>query len=291
MMTKDPTDTTESTSRPGDGEPQTTGSGARSAPGSAPSTVLVDPRMHHRRLEVQRDRSRRRLRRLRWVLGVALSLVALVALTFTPLLDVDRVEVDGAGETPESAIVESSRIDPGDPMVTLNLAAAEERIAELPWIADADVSRDWPGTVRIAVTERTPVAVAVLQQEGLVAVVDADGRVLTVTESPLQGLVRIVGLSVSVGEGEELPGEAADALRVAAAGAEHMPDLLESVTMDLVGVLHDDESGAGARVTFGSADEIDEKFVALSAIVSEVGLWCLEAVDVEVATAPSGQSC
>lgn len=291
MVTKDPTDTTDSTSRPGEDAREAEELGAQPAPGSSPATLVVDPRMRDRRLEVERDHSRRRLRRLRWVAGVALALAALAAVPFTPLLDVDRIEIAGAGQTPENAVREASRIAPGDPMVTLDTGAAEQRIGKLPWIADAEVSRDWPGTVRIAVAERTPVAVIGLGHEDLVAVVDAEGRVLQVTASPPEGLVRIVGLSVSVAEGEELPRDAAQALRVAAVGAEHMPELLKSVSVDLVGLLHDDESGAGAQVSFGSADDIDEKFVALSAIVSEVGLWCLETIDVEVATAPSGQSC
>jgi cell division protein FtsQ len=291
MVTKDPTDTTDGTSRPGEDAPEAEESGAQPAPGSSPATLVVEPRMRDRRLGVERDHSRRRLRRLLWVIGVALALAALAAVPFTSLLDVDRIEIAGAGQTPENAVLEASRIAPGDPMVTLDTAAAEQRIGELPWIANAEVSRDWPGTVRIAVAERAPVAIVGLGDEDGTAVVDAEGRVLQVTESPPEGLVRIAGLSVSVAEGQQLPDDAAQALRVAVAGAEHMPELLESVNLDLVGVLHDEESGAGALVSFGSADDIDEKFVALSAIVSEVGLWCLETIDVEVATAPSGQSC
>jgi cell division protein FtsQ len=222
---------------------------------------------------------------------VAVVVAALAALPFTPLLDVDRIEVAGAHQTSEDAILEASRIAPGDPMVMLDTGAAEQRIGELPWIAGAQVSQEWPGTVRIAVTERTPVAVVGFEQGEAMAVVDGEGRVLQVTESSPEGLVRIEGLSVAVAEGQQLPDDAAQALRVAAAGAQHMPALLESVNLDLVGVLHDHGSGAGAQVRFGSADDIDEKFVALSAIVSEVGLWCLETIDVEVATAPSGQSC
>lgn len=258
---------------------------------SGPGTVVVDPRMRRRRMEVQRHEGRRRWRRAFWVLVPLLTIVALVAVAHTPLLDIDHIEVDGSGETSESAIVQASRITRGDPMLTLDESAAERRIGQLPWVAEASVTREWPGTVRISITWRTPVAILALGQGGLDALVDATGRVLRIGGAPPEGLVTIVGdPSATVTEGEQLPPEARDALSIAATAQDYLPGVLTSINLNLVGELHDEESGASAIVRFGSAEEVDEKFVALAAIVAEVDLWCVETIDLQVASAPVTRS-
>lgn len=249
------------------------------------TTVVVDPRMRQRRMEVSRTRGRRQRRRLLWLAVPVVLVAVLAAVAQTPLLDVDRVTVEGAGQTPRRAIIEASQISHGDSMAGLDEAAAERRVAELPWVADANAVREWPGTVRITVSERTPVAVVAAGQGGW-ATVDATGRVLHVGEDPHQPLVRIPGVSATPVEGEELPAETHAALRVAQTADARLRGLLASLTVDLVGELRDPDTGAVASVAFGSADELDEKVAALSAIVSQVDLGCLRLVNLEVPSAP-----
>lgn len=249
------------------------------------TTVVVDPRMRRRRIEVSRSEGRRHRRRVLWVAAPVLLVAAAAALAHTPLLDVDRVTVEGASETPRRAIIEASQVTRGDAMARLDEGAAESRVAELPWVAEADAIREWPGTVRMRISERVPVAVVDAGQAGA-AMVDATGRVLRVGDAPRRPLVRIVGVSESGAAGEDLPAETHAALRVAHTADERLKGLLASLTVDLEGELRDPESGAVVRVTFGAADELDEKVVALSAIVSEVDLACLELVNLEVASSP-----
>ena len=80
------------------------------------STVAVDPRIRARRASVARDAGRRRLRRLlalAAVIGVALLALAL---TWTPALDIERVDVRGASHTSPDAVTEAAGITPGDPL-------------------------------------------------------------------------------------------------------------------------------------------------------------------------------
>lgn len=285
------TKTKKPTSRRNDGQDGGTEPNSERSSASDPPSVVVDPRMRRRRMEVQRDQGRRRWRRTLWVLVPLLALVVMVALAHTPLLDVDHIEVEGSGETSQGAIVQASWIARGDPMLTLDEGAAERRIGQLPWVAEANVTREWPGTVYITVTSRTPVAILVLGQGELDALVDATGRVLHIGEAPSEGLVTIVGdPSATVTEGGEVPAEARGALSVAAAAQDYLPGVLTSINLNLVGELHDEESEASAIVRFGSTDELDEKLVALSAIVAEVDLWCVETIDLQVASAPVARS-
>lgn len=140
------------------------------------SPSFVDPRLQARRVEVARGQGRRRLR---WVVAAVVVVVVVVgafAVTQSPALDVDQITLSGASRTEEAAARAASGIEVGSPMVALDAPAAERRIEALPWVERATVSRSWPGTVQIAVVQRTPVAVV---GSGTAAVtVDRDGQAL-----------------------------------------------------------------------------------------------------------------
>ena len=140
------------------------------------SPSLVDPRLQARRVEVARGQGRRRLR---WVVAaVAIVVVVLgtFALTQSPILDVDHVTVSGGARTNRAAAVDAAGIPRGSAMIAVDAPAAERRLEKLPWVEEASVSRSWPGTVRVDLVERVPVAVV---GTGSSAVqVDSSGRVL-----------------------------------------------------------------------------------------------------------------
>ncbi len=129
----------------------------RTSPRSG-SAGRIDPRIQLRRDQVRADDVRRRRRRFGAFVLLTALVVAAVGVTRSPMLDVDHVRTVGATRTGPDAVRAAARIEIGDPMVSIDLAAAEERIERLPWVAAASVTRDWPGTVRIAVIERVRVA-------------------------------------------------------------------------------------------------------------------------------------
>lgn len=85
--------------------------------------------------------------------------------------------VQGRAETPKDDVLRALGIATGDPILALDLEAAQARLEALPWIARASVSRRLPGTVFVRLVERRPIAL--WQHRGRLAVVDAEGRVLT----------------------------------------------------------------------------------------------------------------
>ena len=114
-----------------------------------------------------------------WIPVALLILVVLVyALTRTSLLDVDRIEVEGAGpRVTEWTVREVAGIEVGQPLFDLDLGAVDGRLTALPWVAEATVDREWSGTVRLRILERTPVVVAV-NPVGAQVLLDAVGAVL-----------------------------------------------------------------------------------------------------------------
>ena len=98
------------------------------------------------------------MRRLKAVLGVICAVVwARVALR-SPLLDVDRVQVVGAERVAVADVTRAAGSGPGTPLVDVDLGGARAGVAALPWVDEVRVTRHWPGTVRIVVTERHEVA-------------------------------------------------------------------------------------------------------------------------------------
>jgi hypothetical protein len=246
------------------------------------SPVVVDPRMRWRRISVRRDQGRRRLRRLAVALGVVALLVAAAAATQTPLLDVDRVRVDGVGHTAAADVRRVAGISPGDTMVGIDMDGVAARIEDLPWIGHARVVRRWPGTVEIHVSEREPLAMIELG-EGRVALVDEAGRVLEVTRQPPAGLPEVTAVSSRrIAEGEDLGRDTRDALAILRAVRERLPGVVASVSSDLDAAL-----ASGGEIRFGSTADLDDKIVAVETVLADVDTACLDLLDVRVPGSPA----
>jgi cell division protein FtsQ len=242
----------------------------------------IDPRLRARRIAVKRDEGRRRLRRLLAAGVVAAVLTAGAVATRSPLLDVDHLTVRGAGRTPVGAVVEASGIEIGDPMTDVDAGGATARIETLPWVADANVRRRWPGRVELVVTEREPVAGVAAGERW--AVVDGTGRVLEhVTEQPA-GLP-VLSSGAAVGEpGTAVGPEAADGLAVASALP---PPLAERVAVVRAGegTVRLELRPAGV-VELGGIAQLEEKLLAVLTVLDDVDPAALATLDVRVPTAP-----
>ena len=158
------------------------------------------------RIAVRREEGRRRLR---WftVLGLGVAGIILVLLLLTsPLLSVRKVEVEGVVyANPElvASIVDS--ID-GEPILTVDLDAAEDKLLMIPWVRQARVSMHLPSRVTIEVVERTPIAFF-RSVDGFNRVIDRDGRVLDVIEGDPVDFTPIIGTgpNLSAGQNTEQP--------------------------------------------------------------------------------------
>ncbi len=135
---------------------------------------------------MRRTAGRRRLKRLTLALAVVAAVVLALAATRTPLLDVDHVRVTGVDGARAEAVLEAAAVASDQPLVSLDAGAVAARVEDLPWVASAQVSRSWPATVRVRVTERVVVA-AVQVTEDHVALVDADGYVVAIEQGAVGG--------------------------------------------------------------------------------------------------------
>src|SRR2546421_7292783 len=135
----------------------------------------------------QRAQQRRWQAARPWLVAAAgLGLVGLLAwLVYgTPVLGVRHVEVRGTEALAADEVRAAAAIPDGTPLASLDLGAVQRRVAALTPVRDAQVTRDWPFTVRIDVHERTGVA-ALPQADNTFRIIDASGVVfLAVPTNP-----------------------------------------------------------------------------------------------------------
>lgn len=244
----------------------------------------LHPRLRERRVEVRRQAGRRRLRLLLGVAGTAALAGAGWGLTRSPLLDVDRVVVTGAQLTAADEVTTAAGLRPGVPMVELDERTLARRVQALPWVATATVSRAWPGTVRVRITERSAVAVIEVADRGW-ALVDGDGRVLDLRDAPPPDLPDIQGVDPGpTAPGATVAADARAAVEIASAAADAIDGGVRAVRFDDRGVLL--ELGDGTEAVLGTTEALAAKLTALSTVLSRVDRRGVVTVDVRVPGAP-----
>lgn len=248
-------------------------------------TVVVDPRVKRRRIEVARDAGRKRLHILLAGLGVVVLAVGLVGATQSPLLDVDHVEVTGATHTAYDDVVAAGGLDAGPQMLDVDTKGVARRVARLPWVASATAKREWPATVRIAVVERTDVA-SIPAVEGKWAVADAEGHVLEIVDGRPPTMPSVAGAGPAEAAGVRLGPRGRLAMQVAAA----LPAELRSKTVE-VAVVPDGGIDlallGGGVVRIGEAPaQLAEKLDAAVTVLRTLDLKAIGVLDVRVPRAP-----
>jgi cell division protein FtsQ len=125
-----------------------------------------------------------------WVLG-ALVLVLLAAGSWvvlgTTVLGVREILVTGSQIASQEQVRAVAAVFEGTPLARVDTDAVSERVRTLPSVAEVSVSRSWPTTLVIAVTERAPVAVVAM--DGGLAVLDDQGVVFETLASRPEGTV------------------------------------------------------------------------------------------------------
>lgn len=236
-------------------DPTSTGSRA----GEPEETVLVAGR------EFARRRLRARLRRLRPFLIGALAVVLVVTLTwlvfFSSVLTVRGVRVTGNATVGAARIERAAQVPLDRQLVRVDLAAIQARVESIPAIASAQVSRSWPHTIKIAVTERVPIAV-VDRGTGLQAV-DVNGVLFgSYAHAPADLPVVRTEPDIKAAALAEAAQVVTSLRRDIAAKVEHVDVAsVDSIDLRLAG---------GLTVLWGSADDSADKAEVLAALLAHV---------------------
>lgn len=207
----------------------------------------------------------------RWpLIGSVIALVVvvggLVAIAyFTPLMSVRSVEVTGATAIDAGEVLRTAQVPEGSPLLQVDTAEIANRVSALPEIESVNVSRKYPSTLTIAVTERTPVVT--VEQSGRIGVMDRLGMVYLTFGSAkdlpksLQGLPALQMTD---------PSAANPTTRAALTVVQDLPDWLAS---RVVAVAADSPSDitlrlkSGKKAVWGDAGRTADKAEALRSLL------------------------
>ncbi|WP_049564094.1 cell division protein FtsQ/DivIB [Nonomuraea sp. SBT364] len=180
---------------------------------------------------------------------------------FSPVLGVRSVEIVGNVTVPADRIRQAAQVPDLHPLATVNLAGVQARVQAIRQVAGAKVDRVWPGTLRIEVVEREPVAQVPAGNRA--ALIDKLGVVIEVRDvaPPLLPVLRVAApaagdpatmaaLKVVVG----LPGELGGRVRQVAATT------AEDVTLTL---------SDGRTVIWGGVDRPEAKARILTSMLRQ----------------------
>ena len=237
----------------------------------------IDPRVRARWISARRAEGRRRLR----IFVVVLAVVTLGALawgvTVSPILDVNQVVVRGVDRLDANTVTKAAGVHTGDALVWLGTSTAAARVESLSWVADARVEREFPGTVRIVVVERKPVAWV---DADPVVLVDRQGRVLDTVAAAPPAFPQLVGAE-SAPEGAHVRPRAA--ARVAAAFGPNAAGVAAVTVRDGSATAH---LADGIEVRFGYPTALVQKVRAALAVVAALGARPTAYIDVSVPATP-----
>lgn len=246
--------------------------------------VDIDPRLRARRIAVRRAQGRRRLRRLlAGVVALAASVGAWLV-TLSPLLDVDHVVVAGSAHTPADVIARAAAVRPGEHLLYVDTGAVARRVEDLPWVDHVSVVRSWPGTLRIDVIERQPIA-AVAAPDGTWRLVDTGGHVVDSQPVRPPGIVVVAGPQPPGAPGTALPTLAAGGLHVAAQLPVSLQARTASVTWSADGTVELDLQDGGV-VRLGPADDLPAKFLSALTVLDQLDGAKVRVLDVRAPSAP-----
>jgi cell division protein FtsQ len=230
----------------------------------SPPQEEIDPRIRERLIEVQREAGRRRLRIL-LIVSCVLSAAGIAYLVvMSPILNVDKVAITGEHHVNPMQVRSAAGVHRGDHLLLLDTGAIARRVERIPWIRAAKVERDLPGTLRITVTEYTPVAY--VRVAGALMLIAGNGRVIARASGAPARAVEIRGIRRAPAAGDTVsPPDAAGIVQ-------HLPAALaqQVVAVDVSGGGLALEMRAGGEIRLGNSSDLAAKAASAQAVLDHL---------------------
>lgn len=280
----------------------------------------MDPRFAERWVQVRREEGKRRLKFLVAATAILSAGLLAVGSLYTPLLKVRHVRVTVHGSLSARQVRTLAGLAHYKLMVDVDAGAIASRLDDVPQLGEARVRREWPGTVAVTVSVRTPIAIMFLAS-GEWAAVDATGRVLEEKTGPAPALPIMQGLPDPPAPGQWLDGSlgpdaapglppAAQVDMAAASDSTTVPQgataalaaivaLPASLRRDVISVtvgaggslsmtvISANQTGGSIAVSFGDASLLAQKLEALSTLLTQADLSGVASIDLSVPDRPA----
>ena len=224
--------------------------------------MLVDDRY-------ERRRGGFRWGRLLFVVATMSVIAGMIGLYFSPLLRVQNIEVTGTNVVSTEEVLDLISLD-GDSMLRVDTNEIVTRVNGLPMVLKTSVERDWPQSIRIEVTERSPWGYWVSGDH--MYVIDSEGYVLTGV-TPKEGALTIHATDAAL---TLIPGDRvdSDAVFLAQVLVQRIP---KAVSVTVTAIEFSAELGltvettAGYEVVIGDSQNFNHKLAVWKALEDQLG--------------------
>ncbi|MGN0038211.1 MAG: cell division protein FtsQ/DivIB [Coriobacteriales bacterium] len=220
--------------------------------------------------------ARARRRYLSYVLKIAAVIAAVLLLVFgsifvyrSNLLAVQTVTVTGVEHLTDQEVTQLAAVPDDSTLLRLDAAGICSRLEEHPWVQQATISRQFPHTIKIHVTERTPSAAVKISSKSI-WVVSTDGAWLSAaTEEDWKSYRRIVDVDTNMAApvaGSDVTDEGIlNALAVFDQVSPELAEMIKSISAESA-VKTSLTLKGGVEVAFGMAEDMELK---------EADIWAL----------------
>jgi cell division protein FtsQ len=184
-------------------------------------------------------------------------------------------------------VVAAAGLGGAPPLIDVDPGAAAAAVEQLPWIAHATVTPQWPDSVVVTVTERVP-SIVVAGPGGRWTEVDRSGRVLAELP-PGPAPAGLVHLSVPLAPGavgSSLGGFDQSGVAVAGSLPPAFAGQVASVSVDAGGSLHLALT-TSVTVDLGNDSQLTAKYEDVASLLAHATLHAGDVLDVSVPGSPT----
>jgi cell division protein FtsQ len=223
-------------------------------------TVRIARKDFRKRRNAGRWRVVRRIVMALLLVGVVAGAVWLVF--FSSHVTAREVDVRGNSTLSDAQVEKAAEVPIGTPLARVDLNAIVKNVQPISEVRYVEVGRSWPHTVRITITERTPIAV-IDRGSGLQAL-DAGGVPFGSFETRPKHLPLVRTDADTPSEAVAEGAKVVDALPPTIAGRVDAVDVESVDEIQLV-------LASGRRVIWGSAEDSDQKAEVLAVLLKQPG--------------------
>lgn len=225
------------------------------------------------RAKRNRARYRRYLLRIGAVVGgVLLVVFGAIFLYRSDLFHVDNVQVNGVSHLTSNEITSLAQVPDDSTLLRVDTTAIVERLKQNAWVQDATVSRVFPDTLEVDITEREPGAVVRVSDKAI-WVISKDGAWLSAaTDEDWQAGPRIVDVSKTLAQpvsGSDCDdGGIKNALAIIAGMSDELASKVQSISAES-SIKTSLNLEDGITVAFGDSSDIEVKEAAIEALLEK----------------------
>lgn len=213
--------------------------------------------------------ARARKRYLSYVLKLGAVVATVLVVVFgsifiyrSNLLAINTVTVSGAEHLTDQEVTQLAAVPDDSTLLRLDSAGICERLQEHPWVQSATVVRQFPNSIKIQITERTPSAVVKISSKSI-WVISTDGAWLSsATKEDWKNYRRIVdadaSISAPVAGGECTNEGVLNALKIYDGVSSKLAEQIKSISAESA-VKTSLTLKNGVTVAFGEATELELK--------------------------------